>query len=117
MFSIKNDDLRCPCKVMHEKRAHCIRQTIQHASQVLTAETERRNMMTLARRNSHLGKGKLYDLDARQLTTPAEIDRILPGLVRQNGIEATGVRWDPEPERYPGTQMRQWFLRLESATR
>lgn len=61
--------------------------------------------------------GRLYDLAARQLTTSAEIDAILPGLVAESGIEATGVRWDPEPERYPGTQIRQWFLRLESATR
>lgn len=59
--------------------------------------------------------GKLYDLDATRLTTPEEVDPLLPGMLRQSGIEATGARWDPEPERYPGTQVRRWLFRLESA--
>ena len=44
-------------------------------------------------------------------------EAILPILVRANGMEATGTRWAPEPERYPGTQMQRWFFRLESAKR
>jgi hypothetical protein len=59
--------------------------------------------------------GKIYELAARRLTTAAEIDPVLLTLVRQNlKVEATGIRWDPEPARYPGTQIRQWFFRLES---
>lgn len=60
--------------------------------------------------------GRVYPLAARHLTEPVEIERVLPTLVRENlEVEATGIRWDPEPERYPGTQVRQWFFRLESA--
>ena len=61
--------------------------------------------------------GKVYDLLATHLTEAREVDPILPTLIRANGIEATGIRWDPEPERYPGTQMGRWFFRLESAER
>lgn len=62
-----------------------------------------------------LADGRLYELAARRLTTAAEIDPVLPTLVRENlKVEATGIRWDPEPARYPGTQIRQWFFRLES---
>ncbi len=64
-----------------------------------------------------LADGKVYDLSATHLTEPRDIDPILPALVRANGIEATGIRWDPKPQRYPGTQIGRWFLRLESATR
>jgi hypothetical protein len=60
--------------------------------------------------------GKLYLLRATRLTETADIDRILPTFVRKSlKIEATGVRFDPKPARYPGTQARQWFFRLESA--
>ena len=61
--------------------------------------------------------GKVYDLSATHLTDPRDIDPLLPTLVRANGMEATGVRWDPEPSRYPGTQMPRWFFRLASAKR
>ncbi len=61
--------------------------------------------------------GKVYDLSATHLTDPRDIDPLLPTLVRANGMEATGVRWDPEPSRYPGTQMPRWFFRLVSAER
>jgi len=58
--------------------------------------------------------GRLYEFQPRRLSTPAEIDPLLRTLVRDNlKVEATGVRWDPEPERYPDTQVRQWFFRLE----
>ena len=60
---------------------------------------------------------RIYDLSATHLTEPRDIDPILPILVRANGMEATGIRWDPEPERYPGTQMQRWFFRLESVKR
>jgi hypothetical protein len=58
--------------------------------------------------------GKVYSLTARLLTEARDIDPILPALVQANGYEATGIRWDPNPERYPGTQMSRWFFRLES---
>ncbi len=61
--------------------------------------------------------GKVYDLSATHLTDPRDIDPLLPTLVRANGMEATGVRWDPEPSRHPGTQMPRWFFRLVSAER
>jgi hypothetical protein len=59
--------------------------------------------------------GRVHALRATRLTTPAEIDPLLPTLVRGMSIEATGLRWDPEPARYPATQVRQWFFRLEPA--
>ena len=61
--------------------------------------------------------GKIYPLSATHITEPRDVDPILPVLVRKNGFAATGIRWDPQPERYPGTQMGRWFLRLESAKR
>ena len=61
-------------------------------------------------------QGRVHPLRAIELTTGAEIELILPTLVRETlAIEATGLRWDPEPARYPGTQIRQWFFRLEPA--
>jgi len=60
--------------------------------------------------------GRLYDLRAIRLTDAREIERILPTLVREEmNVEASGLRWDPQPARYPGTQLRQWFFRLEGA--
>ena len=62
-----------------------------------------------------LADGRLYDLRATRLDARQEIDPLLPTLLRENmKVEATGARWDPTPERYPGTQVRQWFFRLES---
>jgi hypothetical protein len=62
--------------------------------------------------------GKVYPLAAVQLTGAGEIEPVLPSLVRQTlQMEATGLRWDPEPARYPGTQLRQWLLRLHSPAR
>ena len=58
--------------------------------------------------------GKVYELSATRLTDPRDIDPLLPTLVRADGIDATGIRWDPEPSRYPGTQMSRWFFRLAS---
>ena len=61
-------------------------------------------------------QGHVHPLRAIELTRAAEIDPILPSLVRDTlAIEATGLRWDPDPARYPGTQIRQWFFRLEPA--
>jgi hypothetical protein len=61
-------------------------------------------------------EGRVHPLRAVELTSAAEIDPLLPSLVRdQLSIEATGLRWDPHPARYPGTQVRQWFFRLEPA--
>jgi hypothetical protein len=60
--------------------------------------------------------GRIYPLDAQHLTEAADIERVLPTLVRRGmRIEATGIRWDPKPARYPGTQVRQWFFRLRSS--
>jgi hypothetical protein len=62
-------------------------------------------------------RGSVHPLRAVELTTGAEIDPILPTLVRETlAIEATGLRWDPEPARYPGTQIRRWLFRLEPAS-
>jgi len=59
--------------------------------------------------------GKLYPVRATPLRSAAEIDPILPVLVRDEmKMEASGLRWDPSPARYPGTQVLQWFFRLES---
>jgi hypothetical protein len=59
--------------------------------------------------------GRVHALRATRLTSAAEIEPVLPTLVRDRmNIDATGLRWDPEPARYPGTQLRQWFFRLES---
>jgi hypothetical protein len=61
-------------------------------------------------------QGRVHPLRAIELTTAAEIDPLLPSLVRDTlAIEARGLRWDPHPARYPGTQIRQWFFRLEPA--
>ena len=61
--------------------------------------------------------GRVYELTPTRLTTAAEIEVVLPTLVRENlKMAATGIRWDPESARYPGTQIRQWFFRLESLT-
>lgn len=63
-------------------------------------------------------EGKRYDLRAARLERAEDIDPFLPSLLRESmGIESEGARWDPEPERYPGTQVRQWFFRLESQPR
>jgi hypothetical protein len=60
--------------------------------------------------------GRVHPLRAVELTSAAEIDPILPSHVRGTlAVEATGLRWDPHPARYPGTQIRQWFFRLEPA--
>ncbi len=41
---------------------------------------------------------------------------MLPGIVSDTlKVEAEGIRWDPEPERYAGTQIRQGWFRLEPA--
>lgn len=60
--------------------------------------------------------GRVYPLEATYLTEAADIERVLPILVRDGmRIDATGIRWQPDSPRYPGTQMRQWYFRLESA--
>jgi hypothetical protein len=58
--------------------------------------------------------GRLYDLRAVRLTEPAQIDPILPSLLSERmEIEAVGAHLAPSPARYPGTQLRQWFFRLQ----
>lgn len=58
--------------------------------------------------------GKLYRARAVRLETPEAIGAVLPVLLREGfDAEAAHVRWDPAPERYPGTQLRQWFFRVE----
>ena len=51
-----------------------------------------------------------------QLGSAAEIDPVLPSLVRSMAMQAEGLRWDPQTARYPGTQVTQWLFRLEPAT-
>jgi hypothetical protein len=59
--------------------------------------------------------GRVYDLRAAPLLTVEQIEAVLPAVVRDEmKMEATGLRWEPNPPRYPGTQLRQWFFRLES---
>jgi len=61
-------------------------------------------------------EGRVYPLEATYLSEATDVERVLPTLVRDGmHIEATGIRWEPESTRYPGTQVRQWFFRLESA--
>lgn len=57
--------------------------------------------------------GRVWELRAVRLTKAEEIDPLLPELLRQSHMVATGAHWDPTPARYPGTQVKQWFLRLE----
>lgn len=59
--------------------------------------------------------GRVHALGATHLTTAAEIEPLLATLVRAMAMEATGLRWDPAPARYPGTQVRLWLFRLEPA--
>jgi hypothetical protein len=62
--------------------------------------------------------GRIHELRTTPLTAATEIEAILPALVRDEmKMEATSLRWDPRPARYPGTQLRQWFFRLDSAPR
>jgi hypothetical protein len=62
--------------------------------------------------------GRIHELRAAPLTGSAEIEALLPAIVRDEmKMEASGLRWDPRPARYPGTQLRQWFFRLESVSR
>jgi hypothetical protein len=59
--------------------------------------------------------GRLYELRVRELRGPAEIDPLLPTLVRERlHMHATGLRLERDSQRYPGTQIRRWFLRAES---
>jgi hypothetical protein len=87
-----------------------------HVSTIFTVEDDALTSILAGDGVRMHADGKLYDLRATRLTDAAAIERILPTLVReQMKVEATGVRWEPESERYPGTQVRQWFFRLESA--
>lgn len=58
--------------------------------------------------------GRVWTLRAVPLTRAEEIDPLLPELLRVSHMEATDPRWDPDPPRYPGTQMKQWFVRLDA---
>jgi hypothetical protein len=60
-----------------------------------------------------LANGRVYAARAVPLTTAAEIDPLLPEVVSRMRIDATGLRYVPDSERYPGTQLRQWYFRVE----
>lgn len=57
--------------------------------------------------------GRVWQVRAVPLTRAEEIDPLLPELLRLSHVEATAPRWDPDPSRYPGTQVQQWFIRLD----
>ncbi len=58
--------------------------------------------------------GRVWQAQAVRLTTAAEIDPLLPELLRVSHVEAVDPHWDPNPTRYPGTQVQQWFFRVET---
>ena len=56
---------------------------------------------------------KLYLAQARLVEDPAAIEPLLPTLLRKyHMIETARARFIPAPDRYPGTQLRQWFFRV-----
>ena len=59
--------------------------------------------------------GRVWTGRAVPLTSAGEIEPLLPELLRLNHVQARAPRWDPEPARYPGTQIQQWFFRVEVA--
>jgi hypothetical protein len=60
--------------------------------------------------------GRIHETRAVRLAAPEEITPVLPALLRDAmRVEAVAPRYEPSPPRYPGTQIRQWFFRLESA--
>jgi hypothetical protein len=63
-----------------------------------------------------LANGKVFGARAVQLTTPDEIDPLLPTVVSKLlRMDATGLHFLPASDRYPGTQLRQWYFRVEPA--
>lgn len=86
-----------------------------HASTIFTLEDAALGELLAGGRVHLRADGRIYELTATRLGTAAEIEQVLPTLLREHlKVEATGIRWDPEPARYPGTQIRQWFFRLRS---
>ena len=85
-----------------------------HVSTILSLNDPALDALLEGRGLQMLTGGRLYEFRTRRLETAREIDPLLPDLVRDDlKVEATGIRWDPEPERYPGTQVHQWFFALE----
>jgi hypothetical protein len=62
-----------------------------------------------------LVNGKVFAARAIPLETAAEIDPLLPEVVSRLRIDASGLHYVPDSERYPGTQLRQWYFRVEPA--
>ncbi len=61
-----------------------------------------------------LANGKVFAARAVQLATPAEIDPLLPTVLsRLHRMDGAGLHFLPESDRYPGTQLRQWYFRVE----
>jgi hypothetical protein len=59
-------------------------------------------------------RGKLYDVRAVAVTDPAEIDPLLPTLLRRYfGMDVEGARYVGSSERYPATQVGLNFFRIE----
>lgn len=58
-------------------------------------------------------RGRVWRGRAVPLTRAAEIDPLLPELLRLSHVQGTAPHWNPQPARYPGTQLRQWFFRLD----
>jgi hypothetical protein len=61
-----------------------------------------------------LANGKVFAARAVHLASPAEIDPLLPTVVeRLYRMDAAGLHFLPASDRYPGTQLRQWYFRVE----
>ncbi len=59
-------------------------------------------------------EGRLYDVRAVPLTEPAEIDPLLPALLRGFlGMEVEGAHYVGSSDRYPGTQIGINLFRVE----
>jgi hypothetical protein len=61
--------------------------------------------------------GRLHEGVARLVTEPAELEPLLPRvLAKYHMVEVDGARF-ARSERFPGTQIRHWFFRVEPPPR
>jgi hypothetical protein len=59
--------------------------------------------------------GKLYPVRAEALVEPGQIEPLLPAMLsKYYAMEVVHIRWVGPTRRFPGTQLRQWFFRIES---
>ena len=61
--------------------------------------------------------GRLHEGLARLVTDPAQLEPLLPRvLAKYHMVEVDGARFAASP-RFPGTQIRHWFFRVEPPAR